>query len=246
MRDLDEEAKDVEGKKYSYDFDARIRRYAMRTFYKNFQLGGSALELGCHKGDFTRLLMPVFDSLTVVEGSKDMAEHTSRLVGSKVLMVNSFIEDAFFGFGETFDNIFLINVLEHTDDPVLVLRKIRDWLPPTGRLFILVPNANAASRQIAVRMGILPSSRDLTKGEYTHGHRRVYAFDTLERDAEDAGLFVKERGGIFFKALANYQFDALLEKGDVVTEEYMEACYKLGFVYPDLCASLYLVCGRRG
>ena len=40
------------------------------------------------------------------------------------------------------------------------------------------------------------------------------------------------------------QLDALAEKGDIVTPEYMEACYRLSEKYPTLCASLYLVCER--
>lgn len=56
-----------------------------------------------------------------------------------------------------------------------------------------------------------------------------------------AGLRVVHRSGIFFKALANFQWDALL-KTDIVSQGYLDGCYALGQVYPDLCASIYLVC----
>jgi hypothetical protein len=32
--------------------------------------------------------------------------------------------------------------------------------------------------------------------------------------------------------------------GDVISEAYLEGCYKLGMQYPDLCASIFVVCGR--
>ena len=66
---------------------------------------------------------------------------------------------------------------------------------------------------------------------------------TLERDARAGGLTVLHRSGIFFKALANFQWDQLLGT-DVISADYLDGCYQLGTVYPDLCASVYLVCER--
>lgn len=51
------------------------------------------------------------------------------------------------------------------------------------------------------------------------------------------------RSGIFFKALANFQWDRLL-KTDIISKEYLEGCYQLGQVYPDLCSSIFLLCER--
>ena len=86
----------------------------------------------------------------------------------------------------------------------------------------------------------------VTPAEAEHGHRCTYSLDTLERDASQAGLRVLHRSGIFFKALANFQWDKLL-KTDIVSPEYIEGCYMLGQQYPDLCASIFLLCesGRR-
>ena len=45
--------------------------------------------------------------------------------------------------------------------------------------------------------------------------------------------------GIFFKALANFQWDKLLQT-DIISDEYIEGCYQLGHLYPDLCSSIFL------
>ena len=138
----------------------------------------------------------------------------------------------------------LTHVLEHLDDPVLVLRRINDeWLADGGRLFLVCPNADAASRQIAVHMGLLTHRAAVTPAEAEHGHRRTYSLDTLERDAVAAGLDVVHRSGVFFKALANYQWDLMLE-ADIVSKEYLDGCFGLGQRYPDLCASIFLLCER--
>jgi hypothetical protein len=135
-------------------------------------------------------------------------------------------------------------VLEHIDDPVAVMKRINDeWLSDTGRFFLVCPNANAPSRQIAVKMGLITHNAAVTPAEEAHGHRITYSLDTLERDARAAGLNVVFRTGIFFKALANFQWDKILGT-DVISPEYLEGCYQLGHIYPDLCASIFLLCEK--
>jgi len=114
-------------------------------------------------------------------------------------------------------------------------------LAPGGRLFLVCPNANAPSRQIAVKMGLISYNSAITSAEADHGHKCTYSLDTLERDAVASGLNVVHRSGIFFKALANFQWDRLLQT-DIISKEYLESCYKLGQQYPDLCSSIFLMC----
>ena len=240
-RDLAAEGVAPEGRKYLYDFDKRMYGYILRTLTP-FLRRGSALELGCYKGDFTELLSPLFSELTALDGCAEIAAQTRQRMGSRANVRTGWIEDT--TFDRRFDNIFLMHVLEHTQDAGVALRAVRRMLSDNGRLFIVVPNAHAASRRIAVKMGIVASETSVAPWEYAVGHRRTYNLDRLELEAHAAGLTVEERGGVFFKPLANKQFDAL-EGSDIVTEEYREACYQLGREYPDLCASVFLVCGKR-
>jgi hypothetical protein len=54
---------------------------------------------------------------------------------------------------------------------------------------------------------------------------------------------VVHRSGIFFKALANFQWDRLLQT-DIISKEYLDGCYMLGQQYPDLCSSIFLMCEK--
>jgi len=239
-RDFNREYQDG-ARKYAYDFDSVLRRYMMRTLGPLFH-DGRALEMGCYQGEVTAMLAERFPDLTVIEASSDLVAEARRRVGPAVRFVTALFEDA--DVQGPFESIFLMHTLEHVDDAVRVLARVKEWLSPTGRLFLVVPNANAPSRQIAVYMGLIAHNAAVTDGERAHGHRRTYSLDTLERDALAGGLTVLQRGGIFFKPLANYQFDALMG-GDVVSDAYVEGCYRLGMRYPDLCASIYLVCGAQ-
>jgi 2-polyprenyl-3-methyl-5-hydroxy-6-metoxy-1,4-benzoquinol methylase len=239
-RDYDSEFGDDAGRLYHYGFDLDVMHpYMIRSFAPFFN-AGSLLELGSFKGDFTRRLLDRFDDITCVEASATTCEEARKRLGDKAHLVNATFEQA--ALPGRYDNIVMTHVLEHLDDPVAVLRRVNmEWLAEGGRFFLACPNANAPSRQIAVKMGLITHNTAVTEAEARHGHRRTYSLDTLERDATAAGLKVVHRSGIFFKALANFQWDRLLQT-DIVSREYLDGCYALGQQYPDLCSSIFLVC----
>lgn len=239
MRDLNTEFADTEDRKYAYDFDYRMHDFMLRSFKPQLP-AGRALELGCYHGAFTERLTKIYRDVTVVEGASELIEVARKRVGKNVRFVMSRFEE--FQPAERFDAAFLLHTLEHLDDSVAVLRRIGTWLSPGGRLFVAVPNAYAASRQIAVAMGLIPYPTAVTEGEAKHGHRRTYCMDTLQGDVEAAGLRVLDKGGIVFKPLANFQFDRALRDG-IIGDDYLNGCFELGKAYPDLCASIYVVCG---
>jgi len=242
QRDYNKESKDTSGHKYAYRFDFDIMHpYMLRSFIPFFK-EGNLLELGSYKGDFTKRLFPYFNDITCVEASDEAIEIAKRECGDKIKYVNSLFETV--KLPTKYDNIVLTHVLEHIDDPIAVMKRINDeWLSDYGRFFLVCPNANAASRQIAVKMGLISHNSAVTPAEKEHGHRITYTLDTLERDAKAAGLHVVHRSGIFFKALANFQWDRLLNT-DIISPEYLEGCYQLGQQYPDLCSSIFLVCEK--
>ena len=241
-RDYNKELQDTSDHKYAYNFDFDVMHPFMIKSFKPFFKEGSCLELGSFKGDFTRKLIPYFNDISCVEASDEAITIAKNEFRENVTFINSLFENA--TLPKRYDNIVLTHVLEHIDDPVSVLKKINDeWLSETGRFFLVCPNANAPSRQIAVKMGLISHNAAVTPAEKEHGHNITYTLDTLERDAKAAGLKVVHRSGIFFKALANFQWDKLLET-DIISKEYLEGCYQLGQQYPDLCSSIFLMCEK--
>lgn len=241
-RDYNQELKDTHDHKYAYNFDFDVmHKYMVRSFVPFFK-SGSLLELGSFKGDFTRRLKPYFNDITCVEASDQAILEAKKELGEAVAFFNDLFETI--TLPRTYDNIVLTHVLEHLDDPVGVMKRINDeWLSDTGRFFLVCPNANAPSRQIAVKMGLITHNSAITPAEAAHGHRITYTLDTLERDARAAGLKVVHRSGIFFKALANFQWDRLLDT-DIISPQYLDGCFELGMLYPDLCSSIFLMCEK--
>lgn len=241
-RDYNAELKDTTDHKYAYNFDFDIMHHYMIRSFEPFFNKGKCLELGSFKGAFTKRLSPYFEHITCVEASNEAIAEAKLDLDKKIHIINDLFEEV--DLPEKYDNIVLTHVLEHLDDPVKVLKRINDeWLSDIGRFFLVCPNANAPSRQIAVKMGLISHNTAVTPAEEKHGHRITYSLDTLERDARKAGLKVVHRSGIFFKALANFQWDRLLQT-DIISKEYLEGCFQLGQMYPDLCSSIFLMCEK--
>jgi len=241
-RDYNTELKDTKDHKYAYGFDFDVMHPFMLKSFIPFFKPGNFLELGSFKGDFTRRFLPHFEDITCVEASDEAMNIARAEFGDRVKYVNSLFEEA--TLPVKYDNIVLTHVLEHIDDPIALMKRVNDeWLSDTGRFFLVCPNANAPSRQIAVKMGLITHNAAITPAEAEHGHRITYSLDTLERDAKAAGLNVVHRSGIFFKALANFQWDRLLNT-DIISPAYLEGCYELGHHYPDLCSSIFLMCEK--
>ncbi len=150
--------------KYAYNFDFDVMHPFMLRSFAPFFRPGSLLELGSFKGDFTKRLTAHFTDITCVEASGAAVAEAKAALGDRVTFVQSTFETA--TLNRRFDNIVLTHVLEHLDDPVGVLARVnREWLADGGRLFLVCPNANAASRQIAVRMGIISHHAAVTPAE---------------------------------------------------------------------------------
>ncbi len=239
-RNYNVEGQDTKDHKYAYRFDFDVMHHYMIRSFEPFFRTGNILELGSYQGDFTCRLLPYFNDITCVEASNEAIMIAQQRLGNRVAFVNNIFEDVVLP--QRYNNIVLTHVLEHLDDPIRVLKRINDeWLSKNGRFFIVCPNANAPSRQIAVKMGLISHNSAVTPAESEHGHRCTYSLDTLERDAVAAGLNVVHRSGIFFKALANFQWDKLLQT-DIISPAYLDGCYQLGQHYPDLCSSIFLLC----
>jgi ribosomal protein S18 acetylase RimI-like enzyme len=242
QRDYNKEFQDTADHKYAYNFDFDVIHHYMIESFKPFFKGSDVLELGSFKGDFTKRLLPYFDDITCVEASNTAIEEAKQTLKGNISYYNSLFEDTVLP--KKYNNIILTHVLEHIDNPVGLLKKIKDeWLTEDGNLFLVCPNANAPSRQIAVKMGLITHNSAITPSELEHGHRITYTLDTLERDATEGELKVVYRSGIFFKSLANFQWDKLLQT-DIISKEYLDGCFKLGQQYPDLCSSIMLICKK--
>lgn len=217
--------------KEQLDFDKRLIRFRYETI-KPKLAGKRGLELGPAEGEMTQFLINDFEQLTIVEGSADLLAQIPQR--ENLIKVHALFEE--FQPEQPFDSIILEHVLEHVDDPVGLLGRVKKWLTPNGKLFLGVPNGNSIHRLVAVKIGLLDNPCQLNSRDHSLGHRRVYTPETFRADIEKSGLKVLEMGGVYFKPLSNGQIQ------EHWSEEMIQGFFELGKDFPEHAAEIYAVC----
>ena len=200
--------------------------------YKRFLKEGNVLELGPAEGLMTGQLAKKVQDITVVEGSEVFCKQLeSKFPGIKV--INSLFED--YKPSQKFSNILLGHVLEHVNEPVEILKLVKQWLERDGVVLAAVPNSRSLHRQASVIMGLQPSEDSMSELDYHHGHRRIYNPESFRSDFIKAGFQVLNFGGYWLKPVSNSQLNTSW------TKEMLLAFMKLSERYPDIAAEIYVV-----
>lgn len=162
---------------------------------------GDVLELGYGDGLFTEKLVDLGHAVTLVEGAESLVVKSRAKYGEQIRVHHTLFEE--FETPSSFDYVIATHVLEHVDDPIAVLNRIKTWLKPSGKLIVIVPNKESLHRRLAVEMTLQPELDTLSGRDVIVGHQRVYSLETLSRDIEAAGFEVQTTKGFFLKVLPN-------------------------------------------
>lgn len=220
------------GTAYEAGVNGAMIEHLTRIYDRFVTPGASCLELGPAEGSFSRVLAERFDDLTLVDGSERFCA-LLRERFPRATVVHALFED--YEPGRSFDAIVLGHVLEHVEDPPALLRRVRGWLAPGGRLFAAVPNARSLHRQAAVLMGLLETEHALNETDRRLGHRRVYDPESFRAEFHAAGFEIEVFGGFWLKPISNGQIE------ESWTREMLDAHMRVGERYPDIAAELYVV-----
>jgi len=224
------------------EFDMRVGKRQMARAIE-LSTGTSALDIGCGIGLFTEMLEG-FDRVTGL----DISEKIIKIAKERLPQHTFIVGDAEnFSVEEKFDTIFLINILEHLDNPVRALVIASRHLNEGGRLVIIVPNAKSFNRQIGYLMGLIPNIYEVGEEQIRlYDHKRVYDVDLLLKDIGKAGLIPHKVEGVIFKPLTNSQMQLICEEHDVGwREDLIEALYEIGSRFPEECGELCVVAVRN-
>ncbi len=109
----------------------------------------SLLELGLGHGFTAKIFANACDRYVVVDGSSVVIEqfrqNTPNFRGE---IIEAYFED--YSPDQKFDVIVMGFILEHVDDPDLILKRYCDFLTPGGKLYVAVPNAKSMNRRLGL------------------------------------------------------------------------------------------------
>lgn len=216
-----------------YDFDNEI----LLTWYPQRVLhhagaARSLLELGLGHGYTTDIFSHRFARHVVLEGSPAViGNFHDRHPDCNAEIVETWFEN--FATNERFDVIVMGFILEHVDDPLLILRRFREFLTPGGKMFLAVPNAEVLNRRLGKLAGLLDNMRTLSENDLLLGHKRYYTVGTLSTEVAQAGCGVDRLEGIYLKPFTTRQMVSLQ-----LDRKVIDALCTVGIDYPALSCGL--------
>lgn len=171
----------------------------------------------------------------IIEGSGDIiaAYRTATSPPANVIIHHDRFETASLEGG--FDAIEMGFVLEHVDDPALVLRRYRQFLKADGILFTAVPNARSLHRLLGHAAGMLTDLYALSPSDRDLGHKRYFDAPIFEEVVSNAGFTIIQRHGLVLKPLATAQLQSL-DFSPAIEGAFIEVGYSL----PDICNGIML------
>jgi SAM-dependent methyltransferase len=142
-------------------------------------LRGRAAEIGAGLGTISHRILPLVDSLDLVEPAPALAAQLRGKFAEdpSVRVFDQTLETWSQAAGpDEFDSIVLVNVLEHIKDDQAAARVFHQSLKPGGRLMIFVP--------------ALPFL--YSKLDHVYGHYRRYTRNTLRNCIDSAGFEIEK------------------------------------------------------
>lgn len=221
-RNLDNEASEYqEEAKTSLENELVLNWYPKRILKRMLpQL--DVLELGIGHGYTPLWFSKHSRKHVVIDGSKVVIDRfLQKYPEYNGTIVFAYFED--YDTQEKFDYIVMGFVLEHVDNPSLILAKFKKYLKPGGKIYVAVPNAKSLNRRLGFSMGVIDDIYSLNTNDLALGHKRQYCVDTLKKEIKIAGFKLTHVEGIYLKPLpvhilqgidnADKNFQALLEVG---------------------------------
>jgi SAM-dependent methyltransferase len=155
----------------------RYQRWVLEAFRS--RLRGRVLEVGAGIGNLSEHYVDDVGEAVLLEPERHLVDRLRARFASRrhVRPIAALVEDPHADLAPaSFDACLHVNVLEHIDDDVAMLRRVRTLLKPTGSLLLFVP-------ALPVLYGTLDA---------IHHHHRRYTKPTLRFAIERAGFVVAE------------------------------------------------------
>ena len=223
---------------YHRDEESLLAAYARKIIERlQGQRGLRVLSLGIGGQRVSQAIRDRLDvtDYHILEGSADIIARYRAETSppAHVSIHHTYFEQAHFD--QPFDAIEMGFMLEHVDDPGLILRRFRAFLKPTGVLFAAVPNARSLHRLLGHSAGLLTDLYALSQYDRELGHKRYFDNASISRLVEESGYAILDKVGLVLKPLTTSQLQQLS-----LAPGIEDALINVGYELPDICNGVLL------
>lgn len=224
---------------YHWDEELLLMAYARKIVEQLSERSSlKMLSLGIGGQRVSRTILEQLDisEYHILEGSRDIIERYRAETSppASVTIHHTYFESA--QFEPIFDAIEMGFVLEHVDDPGLILRRFREFLKPDGLLFASVPNARSLHRLLGQAAGFMQDIYALSPFDRELGHKRYFDNQSITQLVEASGYKVFHNLGLVLKPLTTSQLRQL-----ALDERVEKAFIDVGYEQPDISNGILLI-----
>lgn len=159
----------------------------------------TAIEVGCGSGVVARGLAEQTGARVIgLDVSPDCIRHAGEHNRHELV---EYVESSLENFAPPRTGasvVTMYEVIEHIDDPIGALSRIRDWLTPRGVLIVSTPNRTSLQLRIRRLPGLRAAYQRVTGTnayQVAYGHVDEYGFDELRNMLESAGFSILREDG---------------------------------------------------
>ena len=234
MEDLNAVASEYRPNATTYIENDLVLHWYPKRILSRFNFAESLLELGLGHGFTAELFATACNRHVIVDGASTVID---RFKQKNPNFTGELVLDHFETYtpAEPFDVIVMGFVLEHVDDPDLILKRYRQFLKPGGKMYVAVPNAKSMNRRMGLELGLIDDIYSLNANDIALGHKRQFCLDTLRATVRNAGYRVTHEEGIYLKPLPLATLKTLQN-----FQDNLEAMCKVGIEFPELCVGLLM------
>ena len=218
-------------------FLTRYARYMSNSIQQNKLKNILSLGIGHHivSDILSNELNHSANHYVILEGSESIIANfkIKPELKERTEVIHTYFED--FDTDEKFDAIEMGFILEHVDDPKIIIEKYKGFLSPTGKMFIGVPNARSLHRLIGFEAGLLKNLYELSEYDLKFGHKRYFDVESISNLVKQAGLKIENKIGLLLKPITTSQMQQL-----GWNKEIGNALLKLGDQFPEISNSVLI------
>lgn len=204
----------------------------------------SIIEIGC---GLEPLFMHFSDykKMAVVEPGHDFVTRAKKLAEKhkeKIVFFEGCFEEISSKNIEEFleYNYIIVSSLVHElEKPTEFMKSLYRVCNKKAIIHINVPNANSLHRLIAVKMGIVKDTYELSNQQVLMQRNKVYDMESIISFVTQCGFEVIEKGSFIPKFLTGAQMDKMLEC-NIVDEEYYRGLDQIIDCFPENGSEIYV------
>lgn len=222
----------VDLKKLRFIFDAVVR-YMGESSKRPEAL--KILEVGCGDGSITLPLSLFGGTVNAFDIDENLVENVKRDVSARGIKNVSITKNDAYSYsahGDKYDIIVVSEVLEHTDQPALIVAKLKDHLATGGYMIVTIPNGYGPW-ELKNKVIKLSSVKKIKDKECGHKHVQFFTLKAFKQIFSDHNFLLTKFGksdafsGLNYRASKN----VLIANLDLVLADLLPSWLASGWYF---------------